>query len=285
MSFLFRTAFGLALIASGGVTARASSMFYYASCSLSTGTSDFHQSGTPGQTMTAALPGSCSASNTSDYSTMHLYSSTAEVGPFVSVPGTAYTELSVQFYLTNLSLPANTIIPAMYIRVGYDFDIGAAPGGSGGARPGDVSYSAFDIRRTNDPGAQMRIASTSDVFGGNSCPSPLPTYPQCNGHYTGFVDIPLADPTRVNSSGPGGIGPNTFRLSVTLSSGNNAITDASHTVLLGGTVLPADTTFSYADLAGNPLGLTLAPTAAPEPGTVLLSIAGLVAILVTRRKR
>jgi len=282
MSFLFRSAVALALVASGSVVARASSIIYNANCSGTNTTNDFQQSGTPGQIVTASIPGQCAASASADFSVIKLDTATTEVGPFQPNQGVASAQLEVQFYLTNPSLPANTFIPDPSIRIAFDVIINAAPGGSGGGRPGDVTFSGFDVRRTNDQVALFRIGSTSDVFGGNVCPSPLATYPQCNGHYTGFVDVPLTDPTRVNSSGPGGIGPNTLRLSVHVQSNNSALTDAAHTVFFSGTTLPADTTVSYTDLSGNPLGLNAASTAVPEPGTVLPGLAGLAVILGLR---
>jgi len=59
-----------------------------------------------------------------------------------------------------------------------------------------------------------------------------------------------------------------------------AVTES--TVFFSGTTLPADTTVSYTDLSGNPLGLNAASTAVPEPGTVLPGLAGLAVILGLR---
>jgi hypothetical protein len=272
MSFVSRIVLGCALSAATGLTAQAATIVYNAICQ-----SDVQQSGIPGQSVTSHTD-NCDVQNSSSFSKIQLSSSTSELDPFTGVQGSADTLIEIKFFLTNSNLPANSIIPDLYIAVAYDVDIAAAPGGSGGGRPGDVTGSAFGVRRPFDPAWTFLVTSTSDVFGGNSCSNPGPTYPICNGHYTGTALVPLTDPTRVNSDGPGGIGPNTFRLEVYARSNNNAVTDAFHTVTFGGTSLPEGTSFSYADLDGNPLSLGVVP----EPATGLLSVAALGVIVLGR---
>ena len=275
---MFSSRFLLRFALSGllGVAAHASSFLANANCYFSNAVNDFNQTATAGQSVGASLPDICSATADSDYSTIRLSTATVEVGPYDPINSSATTQLEIQFFLYDSSLPAETTIADMYILVGYDVSLSAAPGSSGGATPGDNMNAAFYLRRTFDVTYSVYFQSTSDSYGGNSCPNPVSTYPQCNGHYSGIAAVPLIGPTRVNSSTP-----NTFRLEVKAQSNNNAQVDASHTVFFAGTTLPGGTTVAYADLPGNVLNLN---TGAPEPASYLLSIAGLGLIFAVRRR-
>ncbi|MBI4910087.1 MAG: hypothetical protein HY820_41100 [Acidobacteria bacterium] len=266
--------FRAAVLLGGALTANAASyVTSTATCYNSNVNNSSSSVFVAGQTAGASLGGgaTCNTSAFGNFSSIQDSAVTAQVQG--GMTGSASTEMRIEFFLFDPSLPANSIIPDMGISIIYSVDISASAGSSSFAikyLPGDQVYTVF-------------LGSSTDPFSGNACPSPLPTLPRCNGTYAGTANMQLLGPTRVNSNGPGGIGPNTFAIYVNTTTNDTAISDASHTVTFGGAVLPAGTTFLYPDVTGNPLGLSLATTASvPEPGTALIGMASLGALLLKR---
>jgi len=240
---------------------------------------------TPLQVVNATLttPSLCSATASADFGILKIQSTTDSSdfqNTFSGTIASAYANFRTEFYLYDSTLPANSTIN-LFVPVDWSVTLVAniasgAPNLASGAAYGLSYDGVFN---------QVFLSTSSDVFGGNSCPAPVSTYPRCNGTYNGQTGTTWS--FTVNGTG----GPNSFTL---WSNGraSNALMDSSNTTKIGSVILPSTMTFGYANgsagASGNGMnfGYAAVSASAPEPSTLALSGAtGLLLLLAARRRR
>lgn len=183
--------------------------------------------------------------------------------------GSYNSQFYIEYFLSDPNLAANTPT-TLVIPLDYHVILSAGPS------PGAAGFTMYLDSAVN-PFWLVNFQTTTDPYGANICPSPAATLPGCNGEYQGTLLVNV--PAQINTNSP-----NRFWITMVGSVGNFATSDASNTVTIGASTLAAGLTVSYNDLSGNPLNLQNAPTGVPEPAAVGLVAAGLVALVVKRRR-
>ena len=265
---LSQAALAMTLI-SASALARAASIQAVADCfQTGSGPEDLHITNSPGP-VTAGLDNSCTSSAYADWSVLRVggFSSLANQESRSTAMWTIY------FALNDPILPPD-YQESVVFQINYDATLTAIPETG--------SYTTFQVVVNNDPYTiPVNLGSAYDAYANNNCPSPDPNnLPRCDGHFTGTASYRTGitlnrDPGYYN------------RLIITAQTTvTNGSVDAMHSVSFGAFDLAPTTTFAYDDpTIGNPLNFT---SAAPEPTSILLALAGLSAIsartLFVRRK-
>jgi hypothetical protein len=254
---------------STGIGGAASFTAATASCSTPSGNA-LQASTTPGVGVSATVP-TCSAGAMADFGLLRGAATTSANDTSF---GSYNSQFSIDYFLTNPNVGPNT---PTTITIPLDYHVIIAAGAGGGSNQATIASFTMYLDSAVSPFWLINFQSTSDVFLPNICPSPSGPL-SCNGEY--FGTLAVTAPAIFNSTGP-----NRFWITMNGYSFNPATSNASNTVTIGASFLPAGVTVSYSDLSGNPLNLQTAPTGVPEPGTMALAGAALVVLAAKRRFR